>query len=255
MTLELVTIPCLSDNYAFLARCEKTGTVALADAPEAAPIAAELKARGWGLDLILITHHHGDHIDGVEALRAEFGAKTVGHKADAKRLPALDIEVSEGDTVAIGASEGIVLEVSGHTIGHIAYHFPEAEIAFTGDSLMALGCGRVFEGTKPQMWASLSKFLNLPGETLICSGHEYTSANAKFALSVDPENPALIQRTAAISAARAKGQPTVPSKLSDEFATNPFLRAAQADLKAAMGMENASDEDVFTEIRTRKDSF
>jgi len=255
MALELVTIPCRSDNYAFLVRCESTGTVALADAPEAAPIAAELKRRGWGLDLILLTHHHGDHIDGVEELRAEFGSKVIGAKADEHRLPALDQALVEGDSLSIGDNTGTGIDVSGHTVGHIAFHFESANIAFTGDSLMALGCGRVFEGTKPQMWESLSKIAKLPPETIICSGHEYTAANAKFALSVDPENAALLHRVAGISAARAKGKPTVPSLLSEELATNPFLRASNPDLKAALNMASASDSEVFAEVRTRKDNF
>jgi len=255
MALELVTIPCRSDNYAFLMRCESTGVVALADAPEAAPIAAELKRRGWGLDLILLTHHHGDHIDGVEELRAGFGPKVIGAKADAHRLPPLDQALAEGECVSVGDNTGVVIDVSGHTVGHIAFHFEGANLAFTGDSLMALGCGRVFEGTKLQMWESLSKLAKLPTETVICSGHEYTSANAKFALSVDPENAALLQRVAAISEARAKGNPTVPSLLSEELATNPFLRAGSADLKAALNMEGVPDSDVFAEVRTRKDNF
>jgi len=153
----------------------------------------------------------------------------------------------------VGNNAGTVIDVSGHTVGHITFHFEG--VAFTGDSLMALGCGRVFEGTKPQMWESLSKLAALPGDTVICSGHEYTSANAKFALSVDPENAALLKRVDAISAARAKNKPTVPSILSDELETNPFLRASNPALKAVLGMENASDADVFAEIRTRKDNF
>lgn len=253
MALEIVTIPCLSDNYAFLARCETTGTVALADAPEAAPIIAALEARGWGLDIILITHHHDDHIQGIKELQAKYQPKLIGAKADAHRLPTLDQALAEGDKVRIGDNEGTVIDVSGHTIGHIAFHF--AGVAFTGDSLMALGCGRVFEGSKPQMWESLSKLAALPGDTVICSGHEYTAANAKFALSVDPENAALLKRVDAISEARAKNKPTVPSLLSDELETNPFLRAANPALKAALGMENARDSEVFTEIRTRKDNF
>ncbi|MEM9198608.1 MAG: hydroxyacylglutathione hydrolase [Pseudomonadota bacterium] len=255
MPLEIVTIPCLSDNYAFLIRDKGRGTVALVDAPEAGPIEAALKARGWGLDLILLTHHHDDHIDGVPALRAAFSPKVIGGKADAHRLPPLDEAVTEGDTVVIGDSEGLVLDVSGHTVGHLAFHFPAAKVAFTADSLMALGCGRVFEGTHAQMWASLSKFLYLDPDTLICSGHEYTAANARFAVTIEPQNDALKTRVAEIDAARAKGEPTVPSTLGLELATNPFLRAGQAEVKAALGLEGADDAAVFAEIRRRKDNF
>ena len=255
MTLDIVTVPCLSDNYAFLARDEATGTVALADAPEAGPIIAALDDRGWGLDTILITHHHGDHIDGVAELVARYGAKTVGAQADAHRLPPLDTAVIEGDTVSIGDVSGTVMDVSGHTDGHIAFHFPSAKVAFTADSLMALGCGRVFEGTMAQMWDSLSKLAAMPPDTVICSGHEYTAANAKFALTIEPENDALLDRVADISEKRAKGQPTVPSLLSLELATNPFLRAGQLSVKDLLGMASATDADVFAEIRGRKDRF
>ena len=255
MPLEIVTIPCLSDNYAFLARDEATGTVALVDAPEAAPVQAALEARGWDLDLILLTHHHADHIDGVAELVSRYGAKVIGAAADAHRLPPLDCSLSEGDTVAIGSVEGHVIDVSGHTIGHIAFHFPDARVAFTADSLMALGCGRVFEGSFSQMWGSLSKLASLPAETLICSGHEYTAANAKFALTIDPNNRDLTARVADISEKRAKGLATVPSRLSLELATNPFLRADNEALKQALGMPDAEAADVFAEIRTRKDNF
>ena len=254
MAMEIVTVPCRSDNYAFLLR-DGSGSVALVDAPEAAPIKAALEERGWGLDQILLTHHHGDHVEGVPDLVSTYGAKVVGGKADAHRLPPLDDAVEEGDTVRVGEETGHVLDVSGHTVGHIAFHFPESAAAFTADSLMALGCGRVFEGTFDQMWGSLSKLAALPPETLICSGHEYTAANAKFALTIEPDNPALKARVADISERRAKGKPTVPSRLSTELETNPFLRAGDAGVKSLLGMDAASDADVFAEIRRRKDNF
>ena len=255
MTLDIVTVPCLSDNYAYLARDEATGTVAVVDAPEAGPILQALADRGWGLDLILITHHHGDHIDGVAELVAKHGAKTVGAQADAHRLPPLDQALTEGDTVSIGDTQGRILDVSGHTVGHIAFHFPGASAAFTADSLMALGCGRVFEGTMDQMWTSLSKLAALPEDTMIYSGHEYTAANAKFALTIEPENGALRERVDEISEKRAKGLPTVPSRLSTELATNPFLRANQLSVKELMNMHGATDAETFAEIRGRKDRF
>ncbi len=253
MPLEIVTIPCLSDNYAFLAHDAATGATAVVDVPEIGPVRAALAERGWSLTDILITHHHDDHITGVDALRAETGARVVGASADAHRLPALDVAVADGDTVAIGGEEGSVLDVSGHTIGHIAYSFPG--VVFTADSLMALGCGRLFEGDAPTMWASLSKLAALPPETVVCSGHEYTTANGAFALTVDPDNAALKARVDAVAEARAAGQPTVPSVLSEELATNPFLRAVAPEVKACLGLADASDAEVFAEIRKRKDNF
>ncbi len=255
MPLEIVTIPCLSDNYAFLAHDAASGETALIDIPEAAPILAELDARGWTLTQVLITHHHPDHVQGLAEVLAKHPAKVTGAAADAHRLPDLDVQVAEGDTVNIGAQTGIVIDVSGHTLGHIAFHFPASAAAFTADSLMAMGCGRVFEGTHPQMWASLSKLAALPPETMIYSGHEYTAANARFAVTVDPGNPALTARVADIEAARASGTPTVPSKLADELATNPFLRATDPGIAAHLGLAGAPAEDVFSEIRTRKDAF
>ena len=250
---ELVTIPCLQDNYAFLVHDPDTGDTALVDAPEAAPIQAELDARGWRLTDILITHHHGDHVDGVAALRGH--ARVIGAAADLERLPPLDLAVDEGDAITVAGQAVHVLDVPGHTEGHIAFHMPQAGYVFTADSLMALGCGRLFEGTAWMMWDSLQKLRALPDHTLVCSGHEYTSANARFALSIDPENPDLILRVKEIEAARAAGQPTVPSTLAEEKRTNPFLRADLPQLKAALGMDDALAVDVFAEVRARKDRF
>ncbi|MFC7705335.1 hydroxyacylglutathione hydrolase [Plastorhodobacter daqingensis] len=255
MPLEVVTIPCLQDNYAYLAHDPATGDTAVIDVPEAGPIREVLTLRGWRLTDILVTHHHPDHIGGVEELRAATGARVLGAAADAHRLPRLDHALSEGDIVRVGAEEGRVIDVSGHTNGHIAFHFPRSRVVFTADSLMAFGCGRLFEGTGPQMWASLRKLSALPPETLVCSGHEYTLSNAKFARTIEPDNQALISRCDAVEAARAQGRATVPTLLSDEIATNPFLRADQPSVKAALGMTHASDDAVFTEIRSRKDRF
>jgi len=255
MSLQIATVPCLSDNYAFLLHDPDSGQTALVDAPEAAPIIAQLDLRGWNLTRILITHHHPDHIDGVEELRKKYGAKVIGAKADAHRLPRLDTELIEGDTVSIGDNHGSVIEVSGHTIGHIAFHFPRNAALFTADSLMALGCGRLFEGTPEQMWQSLSKLINLPAMTMVYSGHEYTASNASFAHSVEPNNPALKNRILQIIEARSQNMPTVPSLLADELDTNPFLRPDSAEIRAHLGMESASDTAVFAELRQRKDSF
>ena len=255
MPLEIVTIPCLSDNYAYLAHDRETGETALVDIPEAGPILDELDRRGWRLSHILITHHHPDHVQGIDAILAAHPARVVGAAADAHRLPPLDVAVKEGDSVRIGGETGHVIDVSGHTIGHIAFHFPQSHVAFTADSLMALGCGRVFEGTFDQMYDSLQKLAALPPETLICSGHEYTAANARFAMSIEPDNPDLISRVDRIEEARAKGMPTVPSLLSVELATNPFLRADQPGVQAGVGMSGADPARVFAEVRRRKDAF
>lgn len=255
MPLDLVTIPCLSDNYAYLAHDPATGATLAVDVPEAGPIIAELDARGWTLSHVLLTHHHADHVQGLADLLAAHPAKAIGAAADAHRLPPLDIAVNAGDTIAIGDQTGHVIDVSGHTVGHIAVYFPDAAIVFTADSLMALGCGRLFEGTPDQMWQSLSRLAALPADTTVCSGHEYTQANAKFALTIDPDNRALISRSDAINAARAAGQPTVPSTLAQELATNPFLRPSDPAIRARLSLEDASDTLVFAEIRARKDRF
>jgi hydroxyacylglutathione hydrolase len=251
--LELVTVPCLADNYAYLVHNSQTSETVLIDAPEAAPIQAALDARGWILTDIVLTHHHPDHIDGVDALRGN--ARVIGAKADAHRLPDLDLAIVAGDDLTLCGSPAQVFDVSGHTLGHIAIYMPEPGYAFTADSLMALGCGRLFEGTPAQMWDSLQKLRALPDETVVCSGHEYTESNARFALALDPENAALISRSALITAARAAKQATVPSILGDEKKTNPFLRADDPALKAVLGMQAASDVDVFTYIRAQKDKF
>jgi len=255
MPLEIVTVPCRSDNYAFVLHNGDSGETAVVDVPETAPILAALAGRGWELSDILITHHHSDHIDGLGELRAATGARVIGAAADAHRLPPLDLAVHPGDRVTICGEIAQVIDVSGHTIGHLAFYFPASKAAFTGDSLMALGCGRVFEGTPEMMWASLSRLAALPPDTLICSGHEYTAANAKFALTIEPDNSALISRTEAVTKARAAGRSTVPSLLSEELATNPFLRASLMQIKTGLGMGSSSDAEVFAEIRNRKDHF
>jgi hydroxyacylglutathione hydrolase len=255
MPLEIVTVPCLSDNYAYLLRDEATGRVGLVDAPEPAPIETALRGKGWTLDLILITHHHGDHIDGVDALRVKYGAQVAGAAADSRRLPALDIALAPGDTVAVGESVAEVLDVPGHTVGHIAYWFREAKALFSADSLMVMGCGRLFEGTADQMWKSLSTMAALPDDTLVHSGHEYAQSNVRFALSVDADNPALQERAKEIAAMRQMGGATVPARLDLERRTNPFLRVTDPDFKARLGLEKLPDAQVFAEIRRRKDAF
>jgi hydroxyacylglutathione hydrolase len=253
--LEIVTIPCLTDNYAYLVKGPGDGEVALIDAPEAAPVEAALEARGWRLGAILLTHHHGDHTGGVARLRARYGCKVVGPAAEADRLPPLDRAVAEGDEGGTGVFRSVVIAVPGHTLGHVAYHFPAAAAVFTADSLMACGCGRIFEGTPGQMWHSLSRLAALPPETMVHSGHEYTLGNLRFALSLDPANPALILRQQRVEADRQAGRPSVPVSLEEELRTNPFLRPGDATLRRAVCLPDAPDAEVFAEIRARKDRF
>lgn len=252
---QIVTIPCLKDNYAFLLHDPATGETACIDVPEAAPILSALSSHGWRLSKILITHHHWDHVSGVAELVQATGAMVVGSGADAHRLPPLDMAVSEGDVVEIGSLRAQVMDVSGHCANHLAFHVPGASVVFTADSLMALGCGRLFEGTPEQMWESLSKLAALPPETLVCSGHEYTLGNARFAMTIEPSNPRLISRVRSVEEARANGVPTVPSTLADELATNPFLRAAEPAIAHELGLSGAAPARIFADIRARKDVF
>ncbi len=252
---DIVTIPCLSDNYAFLIGNTETGEAALVDIPEAAPINAELAARGWTLSTVLITHHHPDHVQGLDDLTTTPDTIIVGAKADQHRLPPLDIAVAEGDELTVLGLPTTIFDVSGHTVGHIAFYIKDLDAAFTADSLMALGCGRLFEGTPAQMLESLNKLAALPPHTWIYSGHEYTTANANFALTVDPENEALKNRAQQTVIARQNAAPTVPSQLSLELATNPFLRAQDPDIAKHLNMSGKPTVEVFTEIRHRQNIF
>jgi len=255
MSIEILTVPCLSDNYGFLIHDPDTEETVLIDAPESAAIERVLERRNWRLTHILLTHHHADHVDGVGALREHGGARVLGARADAHRLPRLDQEVEAGEELLLVGQTCNVIDVPGHTVGHVAFHMPNLKAAFTADSLMAFGCGRLFEGTPEQMWDSLCKLAALPDDTVIYSGHEYTLANGRFALTVEPDNSALAERVGETERASREGRPTVPSLLSLEKATNPFLRARLPRLKASLGMENESDSAVFAEIRARKDRF
>jgi hydroxyacylglutathione hydrolase len=255
MPLELVTIPCLTDNYAYLIHDQETGQTAVVDVPEPGPILAALEAHQWRLTHILITHHHDDHIQGVDTLRARTGAMVLGAAADAHRLPRLDLALDESCSFSVGRETARVIDVPGHTLGHIAFHFPESRLLFTADSLMAGGCGRLFEGTAGQMHQSLRKLAALPPETLVCSGHEYTASNLRFASTLEPDNPQIISRTAEVASLRSQGRPTVPSSLATELATNPYMRVHLPALKTAVGLPDADDVTVFAEIRARKDKF
>lgn len=255
MPYEIVTLPCLSDNYAFLIANLDTREAAVVDVPEAEPINAELAKRGWTLTTVLLSHHHWDHVDGLDGLAGRADLTVIGAEADAHRLPPLSRSVSEGEVIDVLGAKAHIIDVSGHTLGHIAFHMPSLDAVFTADSLMALGCGRLFEGTPAQMFESLQKISALPEETVVYSGHEYTSTNAKFALTIEPDNAALISRSEATETARAAGTPTVPSSLKLERATNPFLRAHVPQIAQHLGMTGAAVVDVFTEVRKRRDSF
>ena len=255
MPLLLTTIPCLKDNYAFLLHDTTSGDTALVDAPDAAPILSVLRQNGWKLSQILLTHHHSDHIAGAEEIAAATGAQILGAATDAHRLPPLNTHLNDGDSVQVGSETGSVIALPGHTIGHIGFHFPISRYVFTGDSLMAGGCGRLFEGTPKLMWGTLSKLAALPPDTLVCSGHEYTANNLLFAASVDLNNENLVGRIEATSAAMQNGTPTVPSLLSLELATNPFLRVGNQAIATSIGMPGASAAEVFTALRKRKDKF
>jgi len=251
MTLTVRQFPCLSDNYGFLIRDDASGKTGCIDTPDAAAILRELKAAGWGLDFILNTHWHPDHAGGNAEIQAATGCQIVG-PAEVTRIAPLDRTVVGGDTVALGETSFQVIETGGHTLGHIAYFDAADRIAFVGDTLFALGCGRLFEGKPEQMWASLSRLAALPDETKVYCAHEYTASNARFALSVD-EGPALKARAEAVFAARERGEWTVPTTIGLEKATNPFLRAPL--LAAAVGKAGAPDYEAFAAVRAAKDSF
>ncbi len=241
MTVSASAIPILTDNYAWLLKDSASGAVAVVDPAEPEPVIAALEQAGGRLDWILLTHHHADHVAGTDAVRARFGAKVAGAAADAHRLPKLDLPLHEGEEFALGDARGRVIDTPGHTRGQINVFFPDGAVLLSGDTLFSLGCGRLIEGTAQEMFSSLRKLAALPGETLVCCGHEYTEANARFALSVDPDNAALKARVEEVHRLRAAGRPTVPSVLADERAANPFLRAADAA--------------TFADLRARKDRF
>jgi len=253
MTLEIVTVACLDDNYAYIVK--GPDGVCLIDAPEAEPIIDALEERGWHLGAILLTHHHGDHVQGVEELREKYGCEVMGPKAEETKMPRLDMALTEGMNGGNGTAYTVPMEVPGHTLGHMAYYFPNAGVVFTADSLMAFGCGRVFEGTMEMMWNSLQKFMALPPETLVYSGHEYTAANGRFAETIEPNNPDLIARVEAVAAKRAKGEPTVPSTIAEELATNPFLRGDSPEVQKSVNAVGKDAGTVFARVRQAKDTF
>jgi hydroxyacylglutathione hydrolase len=251
--LQIHQFPCLSDNYGFLVHDPASGATAALDTPDAEAILRQADAKGWRITDIWNTHWHPDHAGGNAAIKAKTGAKVTG-PAEVERIGQIpDRVVCEGDVVQLGDLTARVLDVGGHTLGHVAYVFDSEKVAFVGDALFAMGCGRLFEGTPQQMWTSLSKIAALPADTTLYCAHEYTQSNARFALSVDAANAALQARAAEVERLRAAGKPTVPMTLRQEQETNPFLRAPL--LKGAIGMASAEDWEAFGEIRRRKDNF
>jgi hydroxyacylglutathione hydrolase len=250
--LKIEQFTCRSDNFCVLVHDSQTGLTASVDAPEEAPILAALERTGWTLSHILTTHHHADHVEANLALKDRFGVEIIGPEGG---IPGVDRTVGDGDSFRFGAFDVEVIATPGHTLDHVCYYFPQARTAFTADTLFALGCGRIFEGTAPQMHNSLARLAALPDDTTIYCGHEYTLANARFAVTVDPDNEALLRRAREIEALRAEGKPTLPTTIGLEKRTNPFLRAADPGIRKVLGMQNADDVAVFAEIRRRKDTF
>lgn len=255
MLLEVRMFPCLQDNYGFLAHDPGTGETAAIDTPDPDAYLAEARAAGWTITQIWNTHHHMDHAGGNEALKAATGATVVGPGKDSERIPAIDRGVVEGDVVALGGLSARVLETPGHTTGHIVYVFDEDHVAFVGDTMFALGCGRLFEGTPEIMWPSLNKLLALPDHTKVYCAHEYTQSNARFALTIEPGNAALQKRIREINAARKANQPTVPTSIGLEKATSPFVRPQSPEIRSRLKLEKASDTEVFGAVRKAKDLF
>jgi hydroxyacylglutathione hydrolase len=255
MAVEVRLVPCLSDNYAVILRDSGSDAVLVVDAPDAGPIFEVLDAEKWKLTHVLVTHKHGDHIQGIPALKQRYKAKIIGPRSEAGQIPSLDEKVAEPDVVKFGSLQARVFDTPGHTAGHICYWFEREKLLFSADTLFALGCGRPFERPAAVLWQSLLKLRALPDDTMIYCGHEYTLSNARFSVTVDPENKALRTRLGDVEKARAAGRPTVPSTMAEERATNPFLRADDPAIAAAIGMKGAEPAAVFTEIRERKNNF
>lgn len=253
--MEIRLVPILENNYVFLLRDSSGTAVAAVDPGEAEPVGAALDELGWHLTHIFNTHHHADHTGGNRELARRFGARVIGAHADRNRIPAITADVDDGDALVFGADRALVMATPGHTSGHIAFEFPESKALFCGDTLFVLGCGRMFEGTAAQMWASLYRLRTLPDATRVYCAHEYAESNARFALSVNPGNAALQAQAAEIARLRAEGKPTVPSTIGRELRANPFLRADQPDLQEAIGMRGSGAVEVFAELRRRKDVF
>ncbi len=248
--LQIRQFNCLDDNFGVLTHDAKTGQTISIDAPDAGAILAELAAAGWKLTHILVTHHHVDHVQGIAELKAKTGCKVIG--PDNAAIAGIDEVVREGDTLELAGDTIKVIATPGHTLDMLNYHFTGAQIVFTADTLFAMGCGRLFEGTPAQMWQSLQKLAALPPQTQVYCGHEYTLSNARFSVGIDPENTALAARLVETEELRAKGLPTLPTTIARELTTNPFMRAADPAIRRNLGMESATDAEVFAQIRERK---
>ena len=252
MSAQTRLFPCLSDNYGVLLHDSESGATAAIDAPEAAPIEAALAATGWRLTDILVTHHHADHTGGIAELKKKHNCRVVAPAGEATRIPLVDETVRENDTVRVGGLEARVLETPGHTSGHISYVFPADKLAFVGDTLFSIGCGRVIEGTPEMMWSSLLKLRGLPDDTRIYCGHEYTKANIAFARAIEPDNAALAARQKDVERLTAAREPTIPTTIGEEKAANPFLRADVPEVAKSVGLAGTPAWKVFAEIRERK---
>jgi hydroxyacylglutathione hydrolase len=256
MPAQVHQFACLQDNFGVLVHDPATGATAAIDVPEAAPVLKALADKGWTLTDILVTHRHADHVQGIPEVKQHFPkARVVAPRGEAERVPMVDEKAGEGDFIKVGKLTAKVIETPGHTIGHIVYWFEDDNLLFAGDTLFSLGCGRVMEAPMAVMWNSLEKLAELPGETQVYCGHEYTLANGKFALTVDPTNAMLREHLEKATALRAAGAFTIPSTIALELAINPFLRADEQDVRAAVGMPDADPADVFAEIRERKNKF
>ena len=255
MNTEILTIPCLQDNYAFIIHNHKLNETFLIDAPESYPIIDILEKKNWGLEKIILTHHHSDHVMGINDLIKKYDPSIIGADADKHRLPILGERINANTILTLGNLKFEIIDVPGHTIGHLAFYCKEISALFSGDSLMAFGCGRLFEGTPAMMWNSLNKLKKLPPDTKVYSGHEYAIKNLEFALSIDRDNEVLQNKYITVKNLVGKSLPSVPSTIKDELETNPFLRANNFELKKILNMENESDEDVFAELRKKRDIF
>jgi hydroxyacylglutathione hydrolase len=255
MAAETRLFICRKDNYGVLLHDTESGATAAIDAPEATPIEAALKATGWTLSDILVTHHHADHTDGIAELKQKYKCRVVAPAAEAGKIQLVDETVREGDTVTVGKLSAKVIETPGHTSGHITFWFNADKLAFAGDTLFSIGCGRVIEGTPEMMWTSLLKLRALPGDTKVYCGHEYTLANVKFAQSIEPDNAALAARAKEAAAQIASGKPTIPTTIAEEKAANVFLRADDPAVAAAVGLSGKPAAQVFAEVRARKNRF
>ncbi|KKB78313.1 hydroxyacylglutathione hydrolase [Devosia soli] len=255
MALIVDVFSARSDNFGYLLHDESTGRTAALDAPEANAIEDALIRTGWTLSDIFITHHHVDHVEGIAQLKAAFGCRVVGPRAEADKIEGLDVLVGDGDKVELGETRFDVIATPGHTLGHIVYFEPIGKHLFSADALFSLGVGRMFEGTPGPMWEGVKKLRALPDDTLVYCGHEYTESNARFALSIDPHNRALQQRADVVKSLRQGGKPTIPFELGEDKRANPFLRADAPELARHYGLEGKDPAEVFAAIRKGKDNF